>query len=38
MFGFLHNDGVEIRREYILEDSFAKLYGMGEDIKNRLRI
>lgn len=38
MFGWLHAEGIEIRREFILEDSFAKLFGMGEDIKNRLRI
>lgn len=38
MFSMLHAQGVEIRREYILEDSFEKLYGLGEEIKNRLRI
>jgi len=32
------SEGVEIRREYLLEDAFDKLFYMGEDIKNRLRI
>jgi len=38
MFSLLHAEGVEIRREYMLEDAFEKMYGLGEDIKNRLRI
>lgn len=38
MFGFLHANTVEIRRDYILEDSFDKLYRAGQDIKNRFRI
>ena len=38
MFSMMHAEGVEIRREYLLEDAFDKLYGMGSDIKNRLRI
>lgn len=38
MFSIMHAEGVEIRREYILEDAFDKLYGLLGDIKNRLRI
>ena len=38
MFGFMHSEGVEIRREFILEDAFDKLYQMGENVKDRLRI
>ena len=38
MFSMLHSEGVEIRREYLLEDAFDKLYGLGSEIKNRLRI
>jgi len=34
----IHGDHYEIRREFMLEDSFDKLYHLGEDIKNRLRI
>lgn len=34
----LHSQIIEIRREYMLEDAFEKIYGLGEDIKNRLRI
>jgi len=26
MFGMLHDEGVEIRREFLLEDAFEKLY------------
>jgi ubiquitin-protein ligase E3 C len=38
MFGFLQSEGIEIRREFILEDAFDKMYPMGENIKDRLRI
>jgi ubiquitin-protein ligase E3 C len=38
MFSIMHSDSFEIRREYLLEDAFEKLYGLGSDIKNRLRI
>lgn len=39
MFGFLHSEGVEIRREFLLEDAFEKLYPKGGDgMKGRLRI
>jgi hypothetical protein len=38
MFGMMHNEGHEIRREYLVEDAFDKLYPKGEDIKDRLRI
>lgn len=38
MFGGAH-DGIEIRREFLLEDAFAQLYPKGGDgIKDRLRI
>jgi hypothetical protein len=35
MFGMMHNEGHEIRREYLVEDAFDKLYPKGEDIKDR---
>jgi hypothetical protein len=38
MFSLFHSEGFEIRRDYMLEDAFEKLFGMGEDIKNRFRI
>ncbi len=38
MFGFMHGEGYEIRREYLLEDAFEKLFPLGESIKDRLRI
>jgi len=38
MFGFMHEAAVEIRREFILEDAFEKLYGLGADIRNRFRV
>lgn len=38
MFSMLHADTIPIRREFILEDAFEKLYGMNEEIKNKLRI
>jgi len=39
MFGMLGQEGMEIRREFLLEDAFAKLYGKGgEGMKDRLRI
>lgn len=31
-------DAIEIRRDYILEDAFERIFPMGESIKNRLRI
>jgi ubiquitin-protein ligase E3 C len=34
----MNGDGIEIRREYLLEDAFDKLFGLGSEIKNRLRI
>ena len=38
MFSIMHSEGHEIRREYLLEDAFEKLYGLGPEIKNRFRI
>ncbi len=38
MFSMLHASNVQVRREYLLEDAFDKLYGLNEDIKNRFRI
>jgi ubiquitin-protein ligase E3 C len=38
MFGFLGSEGLEIRREFIVEDAFQKLYPLGEGIKDRQRI
>jgi ubiquitin-protein ligase E3 C len=36
---FSHNhEGLEIRRDFILEDAFEKMYPQGENIKNRQRI
>lgn len=32
------HDGLEIRREFILEDAFDKIYPLGADFKNRQRI
>lgn len=29
---------MEIRREFILEDAFERIYPLGEDFKNRQRI
>jgi hypothetical protein len=38
MFGMLHDEGIEIRRELILEDAYKILYPRQEAIKDRLRI
>ena len=38
MFGMLHEEGVEIRREFILEDAYQKLYPKQDGIKDRIRI
>jgi ubiquitin-protein ligase E3 C len=38
MFGFMHGEGLEIRREFLLEDAFNKIYHRREEIKDRLRI
>jgi ubiquitin-protein ligase E3 C len=39
MFGILGVEGLEIRREFILEDAFRELYHKGgEGMKDRLRI
>lgn len=38
MFSLMSTEGYDIRREYILEDAFEKLYPLGENIKKRLRI
>jgi ubiquitin-protein ligase E3 C len=38
MFGFMHGEGFEIRRDFLLEDAFEKLYPMQEAVKDRLRI
>ena len=33
-----HSEVVEIRREFILEDAFERIFPMGTNIKNRFRI
>jgi len=38
MFGNLHDQGIEIRREFLLEDAFEKLYPKQDGIKDRLRV
>ncbi len=32
------HESLEIRREFLVEDAFDKLYHKGEDIKDRLKI
>lgn len=38
MHSMYNNETVDIRREYILEDAFDKLYPLGEEIKKLVRI
>ena len=35
---FYHGEGLEIRRDYIVEDAYDKIYPKGEGVKDRLRI
>jgi len=38
MFDLLQNEGMEIRREYILEDAFQKMFPLQQDIKKKIRV